>query len=85
MLERDVDNMTNYYGLSAPELLDSHYAPEIWALYEDGKLHPDHELTGQFEVDTHSADVDSVMLEIKAVLAEEATRQERLKAADQLD
>ncbi len=41
MLERDVNNMTSYYGQFAPELLGSKYAKEMWALYEDGKLHPD--------------------------------------------
>lgn len=60
MLERDVDNITQYYGQFAPDLLDSHYAQEIWALFEDGELHPDYELSGEFELDTHAADVDSV-------------------------
>ena len=32
MLARDVNNMTEYYGLFAPELLDSHYAQEILSL-----------------------------------------------------
>ncbi len=82
MLARDVNNMTEYYGQYAPELLESHYAEEIWALYEDGELHPDHQLTGQFELDTHTADVDAVMLEIKAALAEEEARLERLRDAD---
>jgi len=85
MLERDVKNMTDYYGLFAPELLDSHYAQEMWALYEDGELHPDFPLTGQFELDTHEADVDAVMLEIKAALAEEESRQERLREAEDAD
>ncbi len=83
MLARDVNNMTEYYGQYAPELLESHYAEEIWALYEDGELHPDHQLTGQFELDTHSADVDAIMLEIRAALAEEEERLERLREADQ--
>jgi RIO kinase 1 len=85
MLERDVKNMTDYYGLFAPELLNSHYGLEIWALYEEGELHPDHVLTGQFEMDTHEADVDSVMLEIKAALAEEESRKQRLLDADAAD
>lgn len=85
MLERDVNNMTEYYGLFAPELLDSRYAQEIWALFEDGKLHPDHQLTGQFELDTHTADTDAVLEEIKAVLAEEELRKERLNAAESGD
>jgi RIO kinase 1 len=82
MLERDVRNMTEYYGVFAPELLDSHYAREIWALFEEGELHPDHQLTGYFELDTHIADTDAVLQEIKAVLAEEEGRQERLRAAE---
>ena len=85
MLERDVKNMTDHYGLFAPELLESHYAHEIWELYEDGELHPDLELTGEFEIDTHDADVDGVMLEIKAALAEEESRKERLREAEESD
>jgi RIO kinase 1 len=85
MLERDVKNMTDYYGLFAPDLLNSHYAHEIWALYEDGELHPDLQLTGHFEMDTHAADVDAVMLEIRAALAEEESRRERLRDADEAD
>ena len=52
MLERDVNKMTGYYGLYAPELLDTRYAKEIWALYENGELHPEVELTGHFEEST---------------------------------
>jgi RIO kinase 1 len=85
MLARDVNNMTEYYGLFATELLDSHYAQEIWALYEAGDLHPEHQLTGEFELDSHTADIDAVMLEIKAALAEEESRQERLRAAETLE
>jgi RIO kinase 1 len=85
MLERDVKNMSDYYGLFAPELRGSRYAQEIWSLYERGELHPDVKLTGQFELDTHSADVDAVMLEIKAALAEEESRKERLRDADAVD
>ena len=47
-------------------------------LFEGGDLHPDHQLTGQFELDTHTADVDAVMLEIKAAFAEEQERRGRL-------
>lgn len=82
MLERDVKNMTDYYGLFAPQLLNTHYAQEMWALFEDGDLHPDHELSGNFALDTHTPDTDSVMEEIRAVLAEEQLRQDRLKEAE---
>ncbi len=81
MLERDVNNMTAYYGQYAPELLGSKYAKEIWALFEDGELHPEVELTGQFEESAEAADVDVVMQEIKAAFAEEQERQERMREA----
>ena len=84
MLERDIENMTTYYGQYAPELLNSQYAKEMWALYEDSKLDPETELTGLFEESAESADVDSVLEEIKAVLAEEQERQERMSDADDL-
>jgi RIO kinase 1 len=82
MLARDVQNITDYYAMFAPELADSHYAEEIWALFEEGDLHPEHKLTGDFEMDTHTADTDAVLAEIKAVLAEEESRLERLKEAE---
>ena len=85
MLERDVNNMTQYYGQFAPDLLDSRYAKEMWALYEEGTLKPDTELTGNFTDPEGNSDVDSVLEEIKAVLFEEQKRQERLAENDDLD
>src|SRR5674476_247723 len=40
MLERDVDNLTAYFGRFAPELRTTDYGREIWSIYESGKLHP---------------------------------------------
>lgn len=85
MLKRDVNNMTKYYGQFAPELLDSRYADEMWQLYSDGLLKPDTELTGEFEDPTESADVDSVMQEIKAAMAEEEERLARISESDETD
>ena len=82
MLTRDVDNMTRYYGQYAPELLSTNYARELWALYEAGDLTPDTVLGGRFEEEELSADVDGLMLEIKAVMQEEQKRQERLRELD---
>ena len=79
MLNRDVNNMTNYYGQFAPELLDTSYAKEIWALYEAGDLHSDIALTGEFNEDEQSADVDAVLTEISAAIKEEEARLERMK------
>ncbi len=83
MFHRDVNKITSYYAAYAPELRNSRYAKEIWALYEDGELHPEVELTGQFEEDLQAADVDAVLLEIKAAMAEEQARQERLREAEE--
>ena len=82
MLERDVNNMTTYYGQFAPELLITKYAKEIWALYEDGELHPDVELSGHFEEPAEAADVDTVLQEIKAAFEEEQERLQRLRDAE---
>lgn len=81
MLERDVNNMTTYYGQYAPELLTTKYAKEIWALHEAGELNPEVELTGRFEESLEEADVDVVLQEIKAAFAEEQERQERIREA----
>ena len=85
MLARDINNMTTYYGQYAPELLTTRYADEIWALYEDGELQPDIELTGEFADSDDEADVDAVMADIRAVLAENEARQERLRAREEDD
>ncbi|MFC5697009.1 PA4780 family RIO1-like protein kinase [Pseudomonas sp. GCM10022186] len=75
MLERDVGNMAAYFGQFAPELKYTRYAKEMWALYEEGKLTPQTPLTGQFAEPEDAADLDAVMREIKAALADEARRQ----------
>ncbi|MCQ4052660.1 PA4780 family RIO1-like protein kinase [Aeromonas sp. SG16] len=80
MLERDVNNMRNYYGMYAPELLKTNYAREMWALYEDGKLTPQSELTGQFEESREAIDLDAVLDEIASAEEEAYTRQARMKA-----
>ena len=82
MLERDVGNMAAYFGQFAPELKYSKYAKEMWALYEEGKLTPDSQLTGEFADPEEAADVDAVLREIKAALAEEARRQALLNAEE---
>ena len=85
MLIRDVDNMTNYYGQFAPELLLSKYAQEMWALYESAELTFETELTGLFEESNIAADVDNVIEEIKAAFIEEQDRLERIAEANEID
>jgi RIO kinase 1 len=86
MLARDVNNISGYYGLYAPELLETKYAKEMWALFEAGDLEPETQLTGLFAESDEAADVDAVMAEIDAVRMEELERLERLREAeDELD
>ena len=74
MLERDVGNLTNYFGRYAPELLSTDYGKEIWSLYVHGDLHPEVELTGRFEHSTKPVDLPGVMREIDDARAENAAR-----------
>ena len=74
MLVRDVDNLRRFFGRFDPALLDTDYGKEIWALYESGALHPEAALTGQFEEDDSSADLEGVMREIDDARLEEAAR-----------
>lgn len=74
MLERDVDNLANYFGRFAPELLTSQYGKEIWALYAHGDLKVDTVLSGRFREETKAVDLKSVMREIDDIKKAEANR-----------
>ena len=78
MLERDVGNLSAFFGRFAPELLTTQYGKEIWALYAHGDLHLEVELTGRFRESTKPVDLRSVMRVIDDTKAEEAARQRRL-------
>lgn len=79
MLERDVNNMRAYFGRFAPELLNTDYGKEIWALYESGQLHPESRLTGCFAHDTAPADVDELLAVIEDAREQEEERQARVR------
>ncbi len=79
MLERDVANLTAYFGRFAPELLPSQYGREIWALYEHGELTPESRLTGRFAESKKPVDLHGVLREIDDARAEEAARQLRMQ------
>jgi RIO kinase 1 len=85
MLERDVNNITQYYAQFAPELAATKYAKEIWALFEAGNLNPNTELTGEFAEAEQVADVGAVLDEINAAFAEMQERKERQQAANEPD
>ncbi|MCE2860050.1 MAG: serine protein kinase RIO [Oxalobacteraceae bacterium] len=79
MLERDVNNLRNFFSVCAPKLASTQYGKEIWRLYGDGLLTPESVLTGQVEIDMHPADVGAVMHEIALAEQEEHERQVRLQ------
>ena len=60
MLLRDVNNLTATLGRWAPDLLDTWYGEEMWALFEVGDLGPETVLTGTFVHDERSVDLDDV-------------------------
>ena len=78
MLLRDVDNLRDFFGRFAPELLATEFGPEIWALYAAGRLTNDAVLSGRYERDNRPADLNSVMREIDDARAEEAARRLRM-------
>ncbi len=85
MLLRDVNNLTASLGRWAPELLDTWYGEEMWAIFEAGALLPDTPLTGAFEHDEREADLDSVRDAINDARQEALIRQQGREAAAQDD
>jgi RIO kinase 1 len=65
MLERDVNNIRGTLGCFAPELLETEFAREMWALFEQGELKADTVLTGVFARDETATDPDSVLVVIE--------------------
>ena len=77
MLERDVNNLRQYFGQFAPELLASQFGREIWQLYERGLLTTDVALTGRAKRDQRPVDLGGVLREIDAARDEDIARRER--------
>ena len=74
MLLRDVENLRDFFGRFAPELLETDYGQELWDLYQRGLLTPETPLTGRFEAQEGPVDVGSVVREIDDARKEEAAR-----------
>jgi RIO kinase 1 len=85
MLLRDVNNLTASLGRWAPELLDTWFGEEMWALFEAGDLLPDTVLTGVFAHDERKADVAGVREAIEDARQEALIRQQGREAAAQDD
>src|SRR6476646_2287365 len=75
MLERDVNNIRGTLGRFAPELLQTEFAREMWAQFEQGALTADSKLTGVFARDEATADAEGVLLAVEDA-REEALRRE---------
>jgi RIO kinase 1 len=73
MLERDVNNLRGTLGRFAPELLETEFAREMWALFEQGELTADSKLKGVFARDERAADAGGVLVVIEDA-REEALR-----------
>jgi len=75
MLERDVNNIRGTLGRVAPELLQTEFAREMWALYQQGELTADSTLSGVFARDETAADAEGVLVAVEDA-REEALRRE---------
>jgi RIO kinase 1 len=74
MLLRDVENLRDFFGRFAPELLQTDYGRELWDLYQRGLLTSETPLTGRFEAQEGPVDVGGVVREIDDARKEEAAR-----------
>jgi len=81
MLMRDVNNLRDFFGRFAPQILPTRYGPEIWDLYEHGLLNPATVLTGRYEHQAGTVDLGAVMREIDDARDEEAARRLRMQTA----
>lgn len=83
MLERDVNNMRATFGRAAPELLDTHYAKEMWQRYERSELQPDTALSGHYEESAQPADLAAVLDQIEEARWEAEIRRLGREAAEE--
>jgi RIO kinase 1 len=80
MLERDLANIRDTLGRFASDLQTTQFAPEMWALFSQGKLRPDSKLSGVFVRDEVAPDVEVVMLAIDDAREEALRRRLREEA-----
>jgi RIO kinase 1 len=75
MLERDVNNIRSTLGQYAPELLETQFARQMWALFEQGELRADSQLTGAFARDVTAANTEAVLSAVDDAREENIRRQ----------
>ena len=76
-LIRDVRNLTSFMGRFAPYLRKRKYGEEMWALYEQGTLTPNTQLTGRYNPKKKEVDEDALIREIQAAAKEAAMQREQ--------
>lgn len=64
IFNRDIVQLSAYFGRSAPELMNTKYGHEIWNLYKNGKLKPNSAITGCFADTSKMVNVGAVLDEI---------------------
>jgi RIO kinase 1 len=79
MLLRDVQNLANFFGRFAPELLATQYGAEIWSHYSRGVLQRGTPLTGRFDGALAPVDVAAVLRVVDDARAEEKARLLRIQ------
>ena len=79
MLLRDVANLRDFFGRFAPEVLQTHYGPEIGDLYQRGLLSAEATLSGRFKAKDGAIDVRGLLREIDDARAEDAARRLRMQ------
>ncbi|MGS0754561.1 PA4780 family RIO1-like protein kinase [Roseateles sp. GG27B] len=79
LLLRDVENLRNFFGQFAPDLLRSDFGHEIWALYQRGALSTETQLTGRFVHKAGAVDLRGVLREIDDARDEDAARRLRMQ------
>jgi RIO kinase 1 len=80
LLVRDVDRLRRCLGRFAPDLLETDYGREIWALYASGRLRDDSQLTGRYQAEQVDVNLAELIGIIDAAREEEMERRERLQA-----
>ncbi len=81
-LERDVRNLTHFFGRFDPDLLKGDYGLEIWQHYEADTLSPTMQLTGKPVISTEDVDIEAVFSEIEEAREEAERKQKRLAGID---
>jgi RIO kinase 1 len=74
LLVRDVTNIRDFLARFAPEIAETAFGEEMWALYERARLTPDAQLTGRWRPPNRRVDTRGVLREIEDAAFEARAR-----------